>query len=52
MIRDKEKAKGQALCRGGARADRETIENLSYWQQNLMSSVLPASKRGLEGAER
>ena len=31
---------------------RETLENLSYWRQNLMSSVLPASKRGLEGAER
>ena len=30
---------------------RETLENLSYWRQNLMSSVLPASKRGLEGAE-
>jgi len=31
---------------------RETLESLSYWRQNLMSSVLPASKRGLEGAER
>jgi hypothetical protein len=31
---------------------RETLENLSYWRQNLMSSVLPASKRGLEGQER
>jgi len=31
---------------------REMLENLSYWRQNLMSSVLPAGKRGLEGAER